>query len=271
MPSRRIITTIIICFGIVGSIWLVTREQAAENAAIDSIFTESYQNSPTNDEWKNILINVNPESSTASSLLVNGDSEAFEETTLTAQLSRDLFSRYLLAVKNGQELSETQVFGLVDEVLATPEYLQADGPQYIATNLKISKSDSKNTISAYQQTLISKMNARMMKEVIYPITIVNKAIETDNEAELVKLNPLIATTKGIIVDLLSIEVPKSAVEVHLSLLNAYSNMLKNEESMKETFTDPVKSFVAINYYEIYGNELSKSLLDINTYFQEKLN
>ena len=102
------------------------------------------------------------------------------------------------------------------------------------------------------------------------MAIVAKAVQTNNEKELVKLDLMIHTAKTLIKNLLSIEVPQDAVVVHLGLLNTSSTLLSNLEAMRVTFSDPVKGFVGASQYVEHLNDFLSAVKDTRVYFDQKL-
>ena len=81
-----------------------------------------------------------------------------------------------------------------------------------------------------------------------PVTALNFAVKDGGENALLRLDSSIYIGKELVKDLLQIEVPKSAILVHLGLLNALSSVLSNLEAMRVTFTDPVKALTGIGQY-----------------------
>lgn len=273
MPSKKISIILILCVGVVSSIWLVERGISKnienKNAKTDLVVADSYINTSesANNDWQKILIGL---SNSTTTVLTNKNSLAFDETTLTAQIARDLFSRYLLSVKSGNPLDSESAVNIVDDVMSTPNYTKTTGVQYIVKNLKVTDKTDKVTVENYNKTLTDKLKERTPKKALNPATIMDMAMKTENEKELSKLDPLILNLKGIVSDLLIIEVPNDAVEIHLNLLNTYSNLLSNIESMRLAFKDPIKSFVGISQYGTYIQDLEIALSNINAYFEKKL-
>ncbi|KKR65197.1 MAG: hypothetical protein UU06_C0026G0008, partial [Parcubacteria group bacterium GW2011_GWB1_40_5] len=87
MPNNKILFVLILCVGVVTSVFLFSRNKSAgtntENTA--NITPKSYRNidENTNKDWKNILVNVDT-SESATTILTNDDENSFNETTLTA-------------------------------------------------------------------------------------------------------------------------------------------------------------------------------------------
>jgi hypothetical protein len=251
MPSNKIISLIVICFGIVFSVWLFTKDSNT-----DQLNTKSDPNAEvvpaiqtsenTNEDWKKILTDVdkrNPFTDLTSLTIENDD------TTLTDQLSRDFMSQYLLLIKSGGKVNQETANILSQKTLSLPEYNQKP-VVYIRQNLRIIQKNDLATHQKYKESINENM------EYIYyslngdPLEIVINAINTESEVELKKLDPIISATNSILKYFLKMEVPERAVGVHLELTNAVSAILKDLEYMRVSLEDPVKIFIGVaNYTE----------------------
>ena len=195
---------------------------------------------------------------------------AFDDTTLTTQMARDFMSQYLLLKKGGQAITEAEISQIANNVLSLPTYTKSEGAVYIALNLKITNNIDKSTVSRYRDDVNWTLKTRSMQVKDGPVSILNEAMNTQNQATLDRLDGIISITEGLIQDLLAIEVPKDAVSVHLGLLNAVSNILASLEAMKLAFIDPVKSYAGTNQYNNNVINFQTALSDENDYFIKKL-
>ncbi len=94
-------------------------------------------------------------------------------------------------------------------------------------------------------------------------------MQTKDEKDFARLDPLIASEKAIIADLLKLTIPSDAVSVHLSLINAISNILANTEAMRVTLVDPVRSFAAVSQYKQHIVDMQTAVLNFNAYYLSK--
>jgi len=276
MPSNKIITALVLCVGIVTSIWLLQREP--ENVAAiknDSVTAVANQNDLKNEvgvDWKGTLESVgrspaeNPEN-----IAADNNSDSFEETTLTAQMSRDFFSQYLMLKKGGQPITPLEINKIVENTLSSPEYTKAVGAMYLTSNLRINQNSNTENLIKYRDLLSKSLKDRLgeIQTKEDPMTILVTAVKKDDEKEIAKLDPIILAGKGIISDLLEMEVPKEAVIMHLSLLNASSNLLLNLEQMRVTLTDPIRSFAGANQYPQHMTEFQTALANLTAYLNLK--
>src|SRR3989338_6244467 len=274
MPSNKIYTILVLCIGVVTSIWLIQRNPAnisvAQNS--DGVTTVSNENlinnkAKTETDWQKILVKKDQN---FTSVVQKDNPEIFDETTLTAQMAKDLFSRYLQIAKKPGGVTSYDANKIANDVLALPDYTKATGAVYVASNLKIINKTDRETVKLYNDTLNQKLQNKSIKNPIDPMAIVNTALERSDENELSKLDPAILTFKTFIANLLIIEAPSDAIKMHLDLLNAYSNILSNLEAMRATFTDPIRSLSGINQYEQHLRDLKSVIVNISAYFEQKL-
>ena len=260
----------ILCVGVVTSVFLFSRNKSAgtntENTA--NITPKSYRNidENTNKDWKNILVNVDT-SESATTILTNDDENSFNETTLTAQMSRDFLSQYLLAIKNGPLTTEDSD-AIARNTLSIEGYTNISGAKYLATNLHITTKSDQVTLQKYEDTVNKMLKIRSLEVKEDPTTIFQDSINSASEVRLAKLDPIILSNKGFLTDLLSVEVPEKAVTVHLALLNASSNILSDLEGMRLVFVDPVRSLTAVGQYNNHISDLKTAVENIAGFFAQ---
>ena len=276
MPSNKIITILIVCAGIVISIWLLQKNTRSISTVqnTNSIYSDTDQNTETteNTDWKNILVTVDEKNQNSTIISNQDEAETFDETTLTAKIAKDFFSQYLMLKKGGQTITPDEINRIAQNTLLLPEYTKSTGAVYLSTNLHINTEINTESLRTYRDTLNKNLKNRLgtIQTKEDPMTILIKAVKTDDEKEISKLDPIILAGKGIISDLLNMEVPKEVVTLHLFLLNASSNLLSNLEQMRVTLTDPVRSFAGANHYSKHITEFQTAITNLNLYLDQKL-
>jgi hypothetical protein len=83
----------------------------------------------------------------------------------------------------------------------------------------------------------------------WELTIVNRALDTNNPAELAKLQPLADMYKKLRDDALNTPVPDKFTTNHLNLINSYNALYKSITDLQLIFTDPMVSLLRIKRYE----------------------
>lgn len=269
MLSRKTIFVLVICFGIVVSVYFVSKKSnLISDIQNNTITSDSYINikNKNNDDWEKALSKINIASSTTI-ILTKNDPNSFDGTTVTAQVSRDLLSRYLSATKNGQ-LTIEESTKIAENTLSNPEYTSISAIKYTTNNLNIlSKSDSK-TLQEYENNMISLLREKIFQVKENPVIAFREAVINSDETKITKLDPIILLTKNLITELVNFKVPEKAAGVHLDLLNNVSNLLADLEAMRVVFIDPVKSLSGVQKYisDLYNFNTAINKLD--TFFKQ---
>ena len=91
-------------------------------------------------------------------------------------------------------------------------------------------------------------------------------IKSASDIKLAKLDPIITLNKSMLAELLDVEVPDKAVDYHLAVLNAASNILADLQAMRVVFIDPVRSLSAIAQFKNDTLILKTATDNIATFF-----
>ena len=272
MPSNKIVSIIILCSAVVLSTWLLTKKpvnNSLSNKNVVSVSTVQNTEQNQNDDWKKFLTKVD---ASATTNLVQNNGEVLEETTLTAQAAKDIFSLYLTEAKGNETFSAESVDKIYQNILSSPNYTTTKGVIYLATNLKISQNNDRTAIENYKKILDKSLYDRMMqtKGEEDPLTALSLAVEQSDENGVVKLESTIKALAGFVSDLLQMTVPSSAAEIHLELLNATSNVASDVLAIKGIYIDPIKSFASMSQYSEHIENFITALGNINAFFEQKL-
>jgi hypothetical protein len=274
MPSNKIFVALILCASTVVSVWLITRApaniittaQSEKSVSLETIRNARQDTTDIGDNWKKILTTVSTQDQKVTDVTPKTSSDTFDDTTLTAQMARDFFGQYLSVAKSGQAVTIENANAIAGNVLTLPEYTQTKAVVYVITNIHVNLKTDIDTVKKYNQTLVNSLTKHNAEATNDPLAILSIAVSTNNADALRKLDPIIEARKGIIHDLLAMDVPESAATFHLALLNAYSSLLSSLEAMRVTFSDPVKSFSGANQYDTSVANLKVAVQNINTYF-----
>ncbi len=274
MPSRKIISILIVCVGAILSVWLFSSgtkfagkfgSKSSENSAI-TVATSTARLYDEND-WKKILTNINPETSTSTT---RENSLVYpNEGTQTDQMARDFFSQYLSAKRGGAPLTADQAIKIAENTLASGDYTKAVGVQYTFRDLHISSKSDKETALIYGNAVSQSFINRKPKNVESVAVIIERAVRNERESELAQLDPIISSLRGVLSDMLNMTIPSDAVVPHLDFIIALSNVLANTEAMRQAFTDPVRSFAALSMYDEHTQDLAVAINNLNKYFTSK--
>jgi flagellar motor component MotA len=267
-PIKRVVSVLIICIGIIVSVWAF-----AKNKNIQVIQTEISSATSTTpklfdeNDWKRILTGVSQGTTT---ILASQQVGTYSnEGTRTDQMAKDFLAQYLQLKKGGGDLTKEQINQIVLNIISTPEYTKATGVQYTIKDLHIIPQTDKETAKKYMDdgtAILKKYSNKNYEDVL---TILDGAMKSQKEKDLAKLDPIINVYKGIISDILKINVPKDATNLHLALLNAFSNTLSNIEGLRVSLTDPVQSFVSLNQFQKHISDIEVGLNNLKGYFISK--
>ncbi len=272
MPSKKVSVVIILCIGVIISIWLLTRAKISNltmksPGSATAVLVRNIEN--TNDDWKKLFTAVDAKTQETVIDVTPKNTSTFDETTLTAQISQDFMSEYIKLKGSGQSVTQEDIANLAQKVLLNPKYSRSIGAAYVASNIRIDDFSDKDEIALYKKSIKNLIQFSLNQSRYDPATIVTEALNTKNFDVLKKLDPSIAASKFAINNLLTISVPKNAVTAHLMVLNSISNILADLESMRVLESDPVRSFSAIYSYNSHITSLVSALNLIGKYIIAK--
>ncbi len=121
---------------------------------------------------------------------------------------------------------------------------------------------SATAIKTYGNTLGQSLINHDIVGAEWEMDIVNRALSTQNESELQKLDPLIIMYQRLRDDALNAPVPDRFVTEHLNLINSYNAMYESLTDLKLIFSDPMVSLLRIKRYEDDARGLGLSLHNI---------
>ena len=277
MPSNKTFSITILCFAVIVSAWILQKKSVSSlkipsDSGIEvGKITEENKENNKNSDWSKILTNMKLENSTTSLLSTNNTATP-DNTTMTGQLAKDIFSRYLLVARGGQIVTPDMASKITDQTLASPQYIKSIGAVYLASNLHIAPSDNSNTVKTYEDEINFHLLTRFQEIKVEedPMTIANKAMMDNKESDITQIDTIISANKGFVSDLFSMQVPRSAITLHLALLNASSNLLASVEAIRQVFNDPVRGMTGIGQYNNNMIEFLDALKKIQAYFKLKL-
>jgi len=260
--------TLIICGASVFSAWLIIKIPVEKNSPVKSgapIETYRKITANNNEDWKKTLQSFNDTSQNFNQLV---EAAVLDETTLTSQMSKDIFAQYLLLKSGGREVSEEEIGAIVNNVASSPDYSQISGPKYGKSNIHITAKTDIETTRKYKEEM-ERSIARIAVMQTNPFIDFLGAIQKNQSGLIAELDLPISIGRAIIEDFLTMTVPADAVEIHLNLLNTGSDVLADAEGLRELFTDPVKGLLALKFKE-RAEKMASAMTDLNNYFVKKL-
>ncbi len=220
-------------------------------------------------DWEEILVGSDPRdakskgdiSSKASEIKDAGDKK--EPLTSTELLSRDFFARYMELRKMGiSGDKQSQEDAMNQSVISVIGTMQAKS--YSISNIIIDSDTSTNAIKSYGDkvnTILNKYAVKSRNEGI----IAKDAVDKQDMKILNELDPIIASYKNMLNELLKTKVPNTISQLHLDLINSLSGLIFVAESFKKIEKDPVAGIQGAGNYLKYAEAFNNSYNGIKSY------
>lgn len=253
---------LVICIAFIVSVWLVQRSIPTKKSPDNILETYSTENT-TDESWKSTLSSINFSDPDISSTLSPDDPNTFDETSLTGQMARDLFSRYLLTIKDNP--TQENLDKISDSILSSENYSKISSVTYNLNNINISPSNTPPSTKQYGDSLNKIIVGEMMAtQKTDPLpTILIESIQSENKKRLGDLETYVKAFKNITNGLLNMSVPSDFSQLHLELLNSSSAVYTDLKAMSQFLDDPIKGIISVKQY-------SDDLVLMET-IQEKIN
>lgn len=169
--------------------------------------------------------------------------------TASDQFSRELFSRYVQIKQSGSgEPADFQNYSDLVNTYIEKESAAQPIKTYGAADFRvIGNAASKDTVRYADQLGAIFVNDKS-PDFENELVVLERATDNGNPAELNKLDKNIAAYKKIRTGLLQMPVPDLFLPNHLALTNAVETIIFGIESMKLTFSDPIKAIAGLKNY-----------------------
>jgi len=303
MAHQKVLVTLIICIGIIGSVFVISKlggdptstGGTKNNQDLLSTIDKTPEADTDGDglkDWEESLIGTNPtnvdtdgdgttdgeevtqgrdpkkagpndKASTEISPLVINAVET-EDNTLTAQVSRNFFGQYLLAKKGGQEVTPEIAIEIAESVMQNIP-VESNARQYEIKDIKVVPVTLESQ-TTYIETFIRILKANPPKSKENEIDIVTRAIESQNPTDIKKIEPILQAYKNILTETLKIPVPKDLVPDHMIYINALSSMYTDLLEMSLVLEDPMRGYIGYSHYQKDALVLKIGFEGIQKYF-----
>lgn len=201
----------------------------------------------------------------ANSIIKENTAAQTENLTPTDIIARDFFSKYAQAKQNGQPLDSIAEQQIASSVLIH-QNLISQPQQYIERDLPVKKTDTNEDLRKYGNQV-----GEIMKKTLTwnedETQIINSALDANNEKKLDELNPIINGYQSFLDQLLKTEVPRKALDTHLSLINSVSKIIASLKAVKNVFKDPVSALVLFGKYPENITSLHRAFIDAKALFE----
>lgn len=217
-----------------------------------------------NTSWKDQFISSS--TGTISFKSAISDSTAKNEPlTLTDQLGRDFFSKFMLMQQGGIVTDPTKIQEVTNQLISN-SITDAPYPETISIDkIRINNNIVTNQIlKDYGDMIVKILNNNMPKQ--NEAEIADRALSEDNMEILKEIDINISGYQSSLSAMLNTSVPKPLSEYHLGLANGINIQLFNSKALRRLDTDPVLALNAINYELLGLQKINDSLASIKQYF-----
>ncbi|MHB1316596.1 MAG: hypothetical protein ACYCZW_01930 [Minisyncoccota bacterium] len=305
MKHSKVLVTLIICIGIITSVFVISKNNTNNTGVIEKKQNQdllsTVDTSPSVDtdgdglhDWEETLIGTDPKNpdtdgdgtSDGDEIKQNRDprktgpddkniiqnitqnkTDIYTENTLTEQVSKDFFNRYILAKQQNKNLTQQEAFSIAQSVidnLSIPSTVVV----YTTKNLIITQDISLSSKKTYAQNLSNAVNKNSPKNSESELIIFTRALQSQKESDLLKLDYIIKGYKGLIQDTLKIPVPQTGVADHLIYLNTLSAIYDDITYMRLIISDPIKAYAGFSNYQKDALRLGIAFENINAYLNK---
>jgi hypothetical protein len=302
MAHSNVLVTLIICAGIVGSIIIVSKRPPSQIPVeknlqdIIAITDKTNESDTDNDglkDWEESLIGTNPSNSdTDGDKTTDGDeisqgrdpkktgpndktntqntqqyTAGLSDITLTEQVSKDFFSRYIAVKQQNKDLTQEEAALIAQSVIQNVS-VPVTMKLYTITDIKITNDTSTLSKNTYRDALVAALSKNSPKGIESELVLFTRALQTQKESDLLNMDLIIAGYKNIIKDTLQVSVPKNAIADHLIYLNALSAIYDDITYMRFILSDPIKAYSGFYNYQKDVLKLKISIENLETYFTQ---
>lgn len=183
-------------------------------------------------------------------------------TTLTGKFSEAFLEDYLNGKINGAEYTDPTTF-----VQSAVTAIKSNAASRTYTTREVSTVPTSPEALRLYGNQIGAIIARHSLNNEHEIVILNRAIASENEADLKPLEPIRTAYRNIIMDTLALPVPDKIRDQHIALLNAYEGIALDVEAMQKTFSDPLFSLARVQEHETHSGALYLAFNEIASVLQ----
>lgn len=188
-------------------------------------------------------------------------------TTLTEQVSKEFFSRYIAAKQQNINVSQEEA-ALIAQSVIQNTYITPTIKLYTKKDITLNTDTSESSKKAYAQALSTAINKNSPKNIQNELVIFTQTLQNQKESDLLKLDIIIKGYRGIITDTLKIRVPSDTLANHLIYLNSLSAIMDDISYMRLIISDPIKAYAGFSNYQRDALKLKIVLENLEKYFAQ---
>ena len=288
-PTRKIVPVFIVCLIVLGGLFVLLeyKNQAktinndgvvsvTDQRIIDSIANKDtdgdglkdweealWQTDPNNPDTNGNGIKDGAEIAANRDLPASTTPKTARQLTASDQFSRDLFTRYVTIKQtgSGDPADYNNYAGIVQSYI-DQEAATMSAKIYGASDFKIIEDETPVDIRNYGNAIGALFIDYSAPKFENELIVLQRAIDNNNPLELDKLNAnILAYQKGRSA-LLKMAVPSIFSPDHIALTNAISTIALGIESMKLSFSNPIKAAAGLQSYPDAADSFYPLLISI---------
>jgi len=202
---------------------------------------------------------INPKSNTATS------TASTEKLTSTDVFARDFFAKYAQLNQSGVAITSDNANQIVSDYLKTAPLPAIDAKQYTLNDIPLidsSMTNMRNYQTEYIAVFTKYWPTDPKNNEMY---ILQQAFANNNPTAINGLTSIISIYQNALNADLSLAVPKLAAAGHLNVVNALSTYIKTLQMIRNSFTDPISGYVALNVFPTNQSNLVFSMANLRIY------
>jgi hypothetical protein len=191
------------------------------------------------------------------------------EGTVTDQVAKDFFARYLLAKQQNKDITDEEAGSIALQTLNTTSIGQKTKDAFGINDITISKDNSKESKFEYMRKNeeIAKKYGQDLKE--GELNIINSAIQNRDEGSIKKLDAIANAYIKTAQETIKLSVPSDMAGYHLVYINTVYNLGNNIKNIENIFSDPISAFYAFNQYQESAYKL-QAYIDLTQEYMKSL-
>jgi hypothetical protein len=183
--------------------------------------------------------------------------------TQTDKFGRELFTKYIELRQSGLSNDSDSREKLVAAMLQSGTLAESQ-KIYKISDIKVSPDNSTQSLRNYGNISAGIIKSNLVKSRNEGI-IIKDYLEKNDETALLELNPILNSYKKTLNGLIAVPVPSQMKDLHLELVNVFSELVYIVDSYKKIETDPVLTLQAVGMYQGTAGKFSNTLSSIRDY------
>ena len=194
-------------------------------------------------------------------------SQSKTESSLTDAIARNLYTNYSVLKQSGELTPENQA--KINEALGASVEQIIRPKLYVANDLNITTGETPASIKKYGNDVASAINDNLTTTTQNEAVNLLNYLDKKDPAGLKKVADSAESYKKAVSAILSVTVPPSAIDVHLSLVNGVNFFGRAILGMAQIDADPVVAMASLNNYQQGAEKIVVAFRGLISYFADK--